>query len=77
MGGISINILDIEAEMHDVAIPHQVFFSLQPQQPLLPGRRLAAGVDEIVVSDYLGTDEPFLKIRMDHSGSPGRAGSLG
>src|SRR5205807_4099459 len=49
-------ILDVEPEMDDVAVAHDVVLALQAQLPRLLRPLLAAVGDEIVVGGDLGTD---------------------
>src|ERR1700689_5509071 len=57
--------LDIEAEMHHVALAHDVLLALEPQSPRLFGAVFALVCDEIVVADDLGANEPVLEVGMD------------
>ena len=60
---------DIEAEMHDVAILHNIFFSLNTHLTGFFHGLFAAKTDKVIVLDDLGTDKPFFKIGVDDTGT--------
>src|SRR5690606_7961278 len=71
--------LHVEAEMHHVAVAHDVVLAFQPHFSLLLRARLAAVGDEVLVGDRLGTDEAALEVAVDHArglrrGRPGPHG---
>ena len=63
------NLLDVEEEMHDVAVLYEVILSLDAEFAGGTALRFASKGYEVLVFDYLSTDESALKIRMDHSGT--------
>ena len=54
--------LDVEAEMHDVTVLHDIVLALQAQFSGLFRAMLAVTGDEIVITDHLGTDKALLEI---------------
>jgi hypothetical protein len=60
--------LDVEPEVHDIALAHDVFLALQTQLADFAGAALAAIGDVVVVGDDLGTDEAAFEVGMNHSG---------
>src|SRR5438445_13513372 len=71
----AIDASHIEAEMHDVAIAHDVIGAFEAHLAGILGALLAAIEDEIVVGDRLGADEAFLEIAMDDPGCLRRLGA--
>ena len=69
-------ILDVEAELHDVAVLHDVVLAFDA--------RLAGGLgvghrtcgDQVVEADDLGLDEAALEVGVDDAGSLGGGGAL-
>ena len=59
--GIS-SALDVEPELHDVALLDHILLALKSQQAALLGHVEAARVDEVGVRHRLGTDEALLKV---------------
>src|SRR5215213_2374484 len=59
--------LDVESELHHVAVPHHVILALDAG--LAGGTRGGhrAGPDQLVVRDDLGLDEPSLEVRVNDS----------
>src|SRR5476649_1037371 len=60
--------LDVEAEMHDVTLAHNVHLTLEPQPPGLAGAGFATVVEVIVECDHLGANEAALEIGVNHAG---------
>ena len=58
---------DVEAEVHDIAFPDDVFLAFQPQLAGFLRARLALAGHEVVVADHFGADEAALEIRVDHA----------
>ena len=63
-------LLNIEAEMHDVAVMDDVIGAFETHLPGILGALLAAAGDEIGVGDRLGADEALLEIGMDDARRP-------
>ena len=59
--------LDVEAEVHDVAILHDIFLALDVEQAGIAHGGFGAQTDVVVVLDDLGADEAFLNVSMDRS----------
>ena len=59
------NSSDVEADVDDVAVLHQVVASLDSHLPLLAGTNLTAAVDEVLIRDHFGTNEPFHEVGVD------------
>jgi len=57
--------LDVEAEVHDVAILDDILLTLDSHLPSLLDGGFTAVVDEVLKLDYLGTDEALLEVRVD------------
>ena len=53
--------------MHDIAVLDDIILAFNSEFACLPARGLTAESDEIFVLDDLGTDEPALEVRMDHT----------
>src|SRR3546814_803460 len=53
---------DVELEVHDVPVLHQVFLALLPQLPGLLRPAFTPQRDEVVIGDRLGTDEAVLHV---------------
>src|SRR5882724_6837492 len=60
--------LHVEAEMHDVAVLHDIFLAFETEFARLARARFAIEGDIIVVSDRLGPDEAFFKIGVNDAG---------
>src|SRR5690242_17296326 len=60
--------LDVEAEVHYVAVVHDVVLALEAHASRLAGALLAVAGDVIVVRDHFGADEAALEVGMDRSG---------
>ena len=58
-------LLHVEAEVHDIALPDDVFLAFESQATCLFGALLTVAGDEVVVSDHFGTDKAFLEIRVN------------
>src|SRR6266545_1608975 len=54
-----------EPDVQDVAVLDDVLLPLQAELPLVPGLRLAAEGDEVVVVHDLGADEAALEVGVD------------
>ena len=57
--------LDIETEMHDVAVLHDIILAFGPHLARVLGGLFAAQCDEIIIGDGLGADEAALEIGVD------------
>jgi signal transduction histidine kinase len=58
-------LLDVEPEVHDIALADDVFLALEAQFPGLLRPRLALVGDEIVVGDDFGANESMLEVRVN------------
>ena len=67
--------LHVEAEMHDVAVLHDVVGAFEAHLAGVLGALLAAAGDEIGVGDRLGADEALLEIAVDDAGGLRRLGA--
>src|SRR5215216_6132483 len=56
---------DVEAEVDDVALLHDVVFAFEAEEALLAGGGVGAGAGEVVVGDNLGADEAALDVGVD------------
>src|SRR5439155_2386420 len=65
----------IEAEMHDVAVLHDVIGAFEAHPAGVLGALLAAMRDEIGVGDRFGADEALLEIAVDDPGGLRRLGA--
>ena len=63
--------LHIEAEVHDVAVLHDVFFAFYGHLAGVAYGALAAEGHIVVVFDNLGADKAFLKVGVDDTGAFG------
>src|SRR5215207_11243717 len=59
---------DVEAEVDDVALLHDVVFAFEAEEALLAGGGVGAGAGEVVVGDDLGADEAALDVGVDGAG---------
>src|SRR5262245_24036707 len=55
----------VEAEMHHVAVLHDVILAFKTEFAAIAGPRFAAKRSVIVIGDGFGADESFFKIGMD------------
>ena len=60
--------LHIEPEMDNVAIFHEVVLAFQAPFAGIFGAVFAVIFDEIVVTNYFGTDKAFFKVSVDDTG---------
>src|SRR5690349_10102093 len=60
-----------KAELHHVAIGHDVVLALEPDLSLRPGGAHRTGRDQVLEGDHLGLDEALLEVGMDHPGGLG------
>src|SRR3954467_2647544 len=67
--------LDVEAELHHVAVAHDVVLALDPRLAGGAGGGHGAGGDEVVVADDLGLDEAALEVGVDDAGGFRRGGT--
>ena len=51
-------VLYVEAEVHDVAVAHHIFFAFYSQLTGLSDSGFASEIDVVVVFDDFGTDKP-------------------
>src|SRR6188472_1406874 len=58
---------DVEAELDDVAVVHDVILALETCLATVPGLQDGAGVDQIDERDDLGLDEALLEVGVDHA----------
>ena len=63
--------LDIEEEVHYIAILHDVILTLDPHLAGGAHGRLGLVLDEVVVLDHLGADEALLEVGVDDAGGLG------
>src|SRR3954453_17010271 len=61
--------LSVEAELHHVAVLHQVVLALEADLAELLGARPAADVEQLVPADHLGLDEAALEVGVDAPGA--------
>src|SRR5690349_23004463 len=66
----------VEAELHDVAVRHDVVLALHADPTSLLGLEHGAGSDEVVEGDDLGLDEAALEVGVDDAGGLGGRGAL-
>src|SRR4051812_13103045 len=59
---------DVEAELHDVAVLHDVVLALYAHPAVRAGLRHRAGLDELVERDDLRLDEAALEVGVDDAG---------
>lgn len=64
-------LLNIEAEVHDVAVLNDVVLALDAKFSGLTDSSFRAVLDVVVILDHLGADEAFLKVGVDHAGALG------
>src|ERR1044072_2232882 len=67
-------ILDVEAEMEDVAVLHGVLLAFQSQLAGIAGAGFAVQRHVVVVGDGLGADETPFEVGVDHTGGFRRLG---
>src|SRR5438552_2780875 len=60
--------LDVEPEVHHVAVLDDVLAAFEAHLPVLFRTLLALAGDEVRIRDHLGADEPLLEIGVDHAG---------
>jgi hypothetical protein len=65
------------AEVHHVAVLHDVLLAFEPELARLARTRFALERDVVVIGDGLGADEALLEIRMDDAGRLRGLGALG
>lgn len=56
------NSSDVETDVNDVAVLHQVVASLDTHLPFLSGTDLAAAIDEVPIRDHFGANEPLHEV---------------
>ena len=61
--------LDVEAELNDVAVFDDVFFAFDAELAGFFGFHLGSQFDEVVVVDDFGCDKAALKVSMNDAGS--------
>ena len=59
---------DVEPDVHDLAVFHDVLLPLDLQAASVFDRLLGAVLHEDVVGDHLGSNEPSFEVRVDASG---------
>src|ERR1019366_3699128 len=60
-----------EAELHDVAVTHDVVLALHARLSGRPCRHHRLRFEQILEAHHFGLDEPLLEVGMDHTGSFG------
>src|SRR4051794_21233743 len=68
---------DVEAELHHVAVLHDVVLALHADLAELLGLEHGAGCHEVVEGDDLRLDEAALEVGVDHARGLGGGGALG
>src|SRR4051794_27011270 len=68
--------LHVEAELHDVAVRHDVVLALDPDPTARLGLGHRSGLHELLEADDLGLDEATLEVGVDHAGCLGGSGAL-
>src|SRR4051794_37737964 len=58
----------VEAELHDVAVGHDVVLALHPHPARCLGGVHRPGLDQVVVGDDLGLDEAAPEVGVDDAG---------
>ena len=71
-GSARTTTLHIEAEVHDVAVVHDVVLAFQPHLAGLLCSLLTLAGNEIVEGNHFGADEPMFEVGMDDAGRLGR-----
>src|SRR5690606_30993721 len=66
---------DVETEVHDVAVLHDVVLAFQPPLARVLRALLALVLDEVLVGDDFGADEALLEIGVDDRGRLRRGGA--
>src|SRR5205823_4991935 len=66
-------ILDVEAEMHDVAVAHHVLLAFDRELARVAALRFAAEAHEVLPPDDLRLDEALLEVGVDDAGRLRRA----
>src|SRR3569623_1835243 len=66
--------LDVEAEVHHVAVLHDVVLAFQTPLAGFLGFLLAAAGDEVGIGDDLGADEAAFEVGVDYGGGLRRGG---
>ena len=60
--------LDVETEIDDVAVLHDVFFAFETGEAFFAGGLAAAAGDQIIVANDLGTDKAAFDVGVDLAG---------
>ena len=69
--------LDVEQELNDVAVPHDIFLAFGALQAgSLDGGIIKVAAGQIVIPNDLGPDKAALKVGMDLAGSLRGLGAL-
>src|SRR3989338_10913671 len=71
----AIKRLDVEAEVHDVAVLDDVFLAFQAPFAGFLGAGFALVLDEVVVGDHFGADEALFEVGVDHGRRLGGGGA--
>src|SRR5690606_30053476 len=58
--------LHVEAELHDVAVGHDVVLALDPRLSCSTHSGDRTGLDQVLEGDHLGLDEAALEVGVDH-----------
>src|SRR6185312_17362797 len=58
-------LLDVEANVQDVAVLDDVRLAFEPLEAASRGLRVRAGLDEVYPADHLGADEATGDVRVD------------
>ena len=64
-----ILVSDVEAEVHDVAVLHNVFFALYAHFAGFFNGGFGAESNVVVIFDDLGADKAFFKVGVDNAGA--------
>src|SRR5207245_1667077 len=59
------DVLDIEEDVHGIAVLDHIGLALGPEERLLPRVRLAAGLQQVIPPDHLRANEATLEVRVD------------
>src|SRR5262249_50029068 len=74
--GLSRNGSDVEAELHHVAVLHDVLLALHAGLALGAGLGDGAALDQVAEGDDLRLDEALLEVGVDDTGGLGGGGAL-
>ena len=53
---------DIEPEVHDIAVLHNILLAFKPHQPFFLGACFTIRGDVIIIGDDFGPDESFFEV---------------